>query len=1278
MKRSIDEFTNLYSLSKTLRFELKPVGETAEKLKEFKNEALKAIVARDERRAEEYKQVKRIIDDYHRFFIEEILSGEIISKKDIKTAFGMYLEVSQTEADKDKVKNYDTHRANMRKDIAKRFSDKSGKKHYALFDKELFGGAKKQQGKLVDWLDKKLESGEYTEEEYNEKKALVESFIGFTTYFTGFHENRKNMYKAEEQSTAIGYRTVDINMIKHFSNCVKFELIKNNYKDLWKKLSDYKDIFKPESFVEALSQSGIDKYNTQIGRSSKGTYEEGVNQIINLYRQKHCDKNSKTKPPFMTQLYKQILSESDKIFTIDEYKKDEEVLSDIKDYCDEVLFKDNIDVLKNLLGTEIKTSNLDKIFIKRDSLTGISNKLYGDWSILGAAISKYAEERFSGVIKEKWLKGQVVSLAELQDSIDIYCAQMEEIASMSIADYFSCMKVKIRANGKDEQVDIVESINIKYQECKEILSGDVFKEGGKNRKVEKVKAFLDAVLELIHFVKPLQLMKSGKYIEVPDKDSSFYNTFDEVYNNLSDVIGLYNKVRNYVAKKPYSTEKFKVNFENNTLLDGWDVNKETDNTCVLLLKDNKYYLGIMSRGHTGIFNYRKMPADSDGRAREKEELRKTVLAHKSESNYNKVVYKLLPDPSKMLPKVFFSQKNIDTYKPTDEIKNIREKGLFKKEAKDKRSLIKWIDFLKKSLDKHPEWSIYFNFNFKKTKEYEDISQFYRDVAEQGYCITFDKINSNYINEKVSKGELYLFEIYNKDFSSYSKGKPNLHTSYWKLLFSKENLKDVVLKLNGQAEVFFRPASLKKKNVAVHKANKPIDNKNPLNHKKKSSFEYDIVKDRRYTQDKLFFHCPITLNFKSGGFGRFNERVCQFLIENPEICIIGIDRGERHLLYYTITDQSGKILEQGSLNSITNSLTSEGEEIDKTTNYHELLNEKEKGRDAARKSWTQIENIKELKSGYLSHVVHKLAKLMIKYNAIVCLEDLNFGFKRGRIKVEKQVYQKFEKALIDKLNYLVFKDEKSGKAGHYLKAYQLTAPFESFSKLGKQSGFLFYVASHYTSKIDPVTGFASFINMRYENMAKSKKFFSNIDSIKYNSDKDYFEFEIDYKKVGQNKGGQPNWTVCTHGKERYRYDKKTRNYKCYDVTEELKKLFEDNGLAYMHGEDIREAICQIEKAGFFKSLHFWFGLVLQLRHGYKDGEVEKDYILSPVADATGKFFDSREYEEMGESPLPKDADANGAYNIARKGLLLLEQINENGKPGKIDNKSWFEFVQSNNN
>lgn len=133
---------------------------------------------------------------------------------------------------------------------------------------------------------------------------------------------------------------------------------------------------------------------------------------------------------------------------------------------------------------------------------------------------------------------------------------------------------------------------------------------------------------------------------------------------------------------------------------------------------------------------------------------------------------------------------------------------------------------------HPDWKE-FGFTFKESKDYNDIAEFYNDVAKQGYKINFVNISKKYVNNLVENGELYLFEIYNKDFSRYSKGNQNLHTMYFKMLFDEKNLKDVIYKLNGECEMFYRKASIKK-DKPTHAANVPIKNKNLQNPKRKVS------------------------------------------------------------------------------------------------------------------------------------------------------------------------------------------------------------------------------------------------------------------------------------------------------------------------------------------------------------------------------------------------------------------------------------------------------------
>ncbi|MDR2757726.1 MAG: type V CRISPR-associated protein Cas12a/Cpf1, partial [Planctomycetaceae bacterium] len=319
-----------------------------------------------------------------------------------------------------------------------------------------------------------------------------------------------------------------------------------------------------------------------------------------------------------------------------------------------------------------------------------------------------------------------------------------------------------------------------------------------------------------------------------------------------------------------------------------------------------------------------------------------------------------------------------------------------------------------------------------------------------------------------------------------------------------------------------------------------------------------------------------------------------------------------------------------------------------------------------------------------------------------LEDLNFGFMRGRQKVEKQIYQKFEKMLIDKLNYLVDKKKKATEKGGLLNAYQLTNRFKSFKEIGKQNGFLFYIPAWNTSKIDPVTGFVNLFDTKYINIDKAKEFLKKFADIRYNKNENYFEFVVDdYTKFNVKAvDTRLNWTICTVGKriENFRNKEKNNQWDNREIilTDKLKNLFEKNQIDI--DDNLQQSIINQNEKVFFESLLYLFKLTLQIRNSIiKDSDLykektnhndnntdasnttsrETDYLISPVADKEGKFFDSRNVENN----LPDNADANGAYNIARKGLLILKKINEANDMEKIKliitNKEWLKFVQEKN-
>lgn len=1226
-----EQFINCYPLSKTLRFSLIPVGKTEDNFNK------KLLLESDKQRAENYENVKSYIDRFHKEYIKSALANARIEK--INEYAALYWKSNKDDSD---AKAMESLEDDIRKQISKQLTSTANFKR--LFGKEL----------ICEDLPAFL-----TDE--NEKET-VECFRSFTTYFNGFNTNRKNMYSSEKKSTAIAYRCVNDNLPRFLDNIKTFQKIFDNLSDetitklntgLYNRFGrKFEDIFSVDYFDFVLTQSGIDIYNSMIGvyTCSDGTKIQGLNKRIDRYNQQVAKNEKSKRLPLMKPLRKQILSESEKdsvSFIPEKFNSDNEVLLAIEEYYNNHI--SDIDSLTELLQS-LNTYNANGIFIKSGAaVSDISNAAFNSWNVLRLAwnekyealhpvtsttkIDKYIEKR------DKVYKSiKSFSLFELQE---LGAENGNEITDWYISSINECNR-KIKET---------------YLQARELLKSDYEKDYDKRlykneKATELVKNLLDAIKEFQQLVKPLN--GTGKE---ENKDELFYGKFTSFYDSVADIDRLYDKVRNYITQKPYSKDKIKLNFDNPQLLGGWDKNKESDYRTVILRKNDFYYLAVMDKSHSKVF------------------VNAPEITSEDEDYYEKMEYKLLPGPNKMLPKVFFASRNIDKFQPSDRILDIRKRESFKKGATfNKSECHEFIDYFKESIKKHDDWSK-FGFEFSPTESYNDISEFYREVSDQGYYISFSKISKNYIDKLVENGYIYLFQIYNKDFSKYSKGTPNLHTLYFKMLFDERNLSNVVYKLNGEAEMFYREASINDKEKITHHANQPIKNKNPDNEKKESVFEYDIVKDKRFTKRQFSLHMSITINFKAHGQEFLNYDVRKAVKYKDDNYVIGIDRGERNLIYISVINSNGEIVEQMSLNEI---IGDNGYSVD----YQKLLDKKEKERDKARKNWTSVENIKELKEGYISQVVHKICELVVKYDAVIAMEDLNFSFKRGRFPVEKQVYQKFENMLISKLNLLIDKKAEPTENGGLLRAYQLTNKFDGVNK-AKQNGIIFYVPAWDTSKIDPVTGFVDLLKPKYTSVREAKKLFETIDDIKYNTNTDMFEFCIDYGKFPRcNSDFKKTWTVCTNSSRilSFRNEEKNNEWdnKQIVLTDEFKSLFNEFGIDYT--SDLKASILSISNADFYNRLIRLLSLTLQMRNSIIGSTLpEDDYLISPVANDRGEFYDSRNYKGSNAA-LPCDADANGAYNIARKALWAINVLKDTPDDMlqkaklSITNAEWLEYTQ----
>ncbi|MCK9578658.1 type V CRISPR-associated protein Cas12a/Cpf1 [bacterium] len=1245
MKKNFANLTNLYSLTKTLKFELKPVLGT---------KSLQDVIKNDREIDRLYeKEMKPMFDRMHEQFIMESLDGADISIKllqQIEDELFKMKDYKSCENSKDKMrifeKNIEGIQEKLRKDVIRVFNNKGNewKNRYPDIKFKKNGYQILFENNILLML-KDLNP---------EKEDIIKKFDKFFTYFSGFNKNRENYYSDEDKATSIANRIINENLIRFLDNKYEFRLLSNKINEL-KKYDEYFELF---YYSKCLNSGDIDLYNKKLGI---------VNEIVNKFFQQN--KGILPKLVRLKLLYKQIGCDKTKfgIFQIEEGKEwvsIEELYAKQKD-----LLK-NIENLYQNFFADIDDFDLDSIYFNKASINTVSSRWFVAWDVLSELLLE------NKIIKNKDRnKGgdfripQSISLFDfsvvLKNNVDVINlfrlgakdqsgkGEYEKLYKNNAWDTFLAIwKHEIKKNFEEFNNEL-ERFN---QEKKRKF--DIRDEEDK----KLIKDFCDTMLSIE------RMIKYHTVKEFNIKDNSFYEVIDQ-YCEKSNLNEYYNAFRNYLTKKLYNTNKFKLNFNQSTLASGFDIDKELSNLVVILRGAGIYYLAVIDKNNKNCFSKDK---------------NKDLYSNASDE-WEKLNYKYFPSASKMIPKCSTQLKNVIGHfkKNKDEyllfnasfnkkltitrrifdLNNVKyseddlnkivqdsEKGvkLFQKDYLKnggnkkvyRAALTDWINFCKDFLESYKSCEYFDYSSIKDADDYEYLEDFYVDVDRASYFTEFVGINKGMLERLINDGKIYLFSIYNKDFAEHKTGKDNLETIILKNLFSSD-----IIKLNGGAELFFR--------------DKSIDKKVDSDRSKKKKFS--IIKNKRYSEEKIFFHFSVTLNFglEDLSYKKFNINFNSSINENYKI--LGIDRGEKNLLYYSLINQDGVINKQGSLNIINGK------------DYNSLLTDRSRDMMEARRSWSTIGSIKELKEGYLSQAIHEIYKLSVDNNAIIVLEDLNPYFKAKRTaRVEKSIYKKFEVALAKKLNYLSMKDKGANELGGILNAYQLTPLINAgglrYFESSKQWGVIFYVNPSYTSAIDPLTGWrkTKYISNSISEEIAREEF--GINSIKIDFDKKYNCFKFNYD----------DWNLFAYdGIERFYWNKNEKDengkfgkMKKYNLFEELEKLF----LGLDKNRNINEQIIT-QKEFDWKSLVFYWNLLNQIRNTNREKQGnENDFLQSPVwSNKINDFYDSRKKYKIN---LPDNGDANGAYNIARKGMILLDRIKNNPDSPDlfIRNDDWDKFVQ----
>ena len=477
-KSVFDEFTGKYSLSKTLRFELKPVPRTLEHMrKHLEYDKKLQTFLKDQRIEDAYQVLKPLVDELHEEFITDSLQSETarkigFSKYVNKKSELVKLQIKLKKLENQKKNNHEIDNREL-KDLEKKVSTaskdlESYEKNYRNQLGECFIKAgdfwKKDKYPKYDWKKGStaasgsaiLSSQDLLKligdkNEKNEKiQNVLKVFEGFFTYLSGFNQNRENYYETKkEASTAVATRIVHENLPKFCDNSIIYASRKEEYlraydilKDLGRELVDRDqvplnpisaEIFEDNYFNKCLSQAEIEEYNNKIGKA---------NFLINLYNQsKKNGKNFSKLKSFKT-LYKQIGCGKKKplFFTLTHERKQDAVSARQKNPDKQYFSVEEILEIATLAGREclekssvngqIETipdfiqyikdkESFEGVYWSKAALNTISNKYFADWFTLKEKLkeAKVFKKAPKGS-KEDVITPPVIELSELFDVLD--------------------------------------------------------------------------------------------------------------------------------------------------------------------------------------------------------------------------------------------------------------------------------------------------------------------------------------------------------------------------------------------------------------------------------------------------------------------------------------------------------------------------------------------------------------------------------------------------------------------------------------------------------------------------------------------------------------------------------------------------------------------------------------------------------------------------------------------------------------------------------------------
>jgi CRISPR-associated protein Cpf1 len=458
----------------------------------------------------------------------------------------------------------------------------------------------------------------------------------------------------------------------------------------------------------------------------------------------------------------------------------------------------------------------------------------------------------------------------------------------------------------------------------------------------------------------------------------------------------------------------------------------------------------------------------------------------------------------------------------------------------------------------------FDFDFKPTERYANLGEFFSHADTFMLKSLFARVAKDQLDMLTESGQLLVFEVTSSKM--YLNGVNKGYSGLFKLLFSEENLASNAMRVNSRPSITFRPACIPR--VVTHPTGSMLVNKTYRNGKKipgniyREIYEhangrletlseaaqmavdsgqvsihpatFDLIKDRRYTEDHFFLSLSYVKNAKVSTMEP--DTVSADASENMKegYKTVSVVRGVKDLLYMNLYDEDQNLIEGKSLNVASG--------IDYADKLRVLGEDRNRSKS---EDWEYTKRIADIKTAYVDMAISEVIKTAVENDAVIAIEDFSDNMKDKMSALDNQVFRKFDTRLENRLADYFTYGTPEGEPGSVSNPMQL-ASNDPHRKGHLQNGILFRVNPAYTLR-DPVTGYTSLFDLSKCTNAKVRMaFLQKFDSIRWNPEISLFEVKFDYRNFpinipddkGRKELERTTWTIYI-GKPRTDYDSETR-------------------------------------------------------------------------------------------------------------------------------------------